>query len=124
MDYATFLALFLGVPLVGLMVVLRWRLLDRRFLALEATLALLALAFMIPWDHLAATWHLWMWAPERTWGWRIFEIPLEEILFCVMQALLIGALTYALVLAIQGQRAASSLLSHNAALPDEIGRKP
>lgn len=115
MHYATFLTLFLGVPLVGLIIVLRRQLLDRRFLALEAALVMLALAFMIPWDHLAATWHLWVWTPGRIWGWRLFEIPLEEILYCILQTLLTGALTYALVLAVQRRRTAQPLPSPDAA---------
>ncbi len=97
MTYAAFLALFLGVPLAALMLALalRGRLLRRRYLALTAALMGIALLYMAPWDHLAAVWGLWVWAPGRTWGLRLWAIPPEEYLFCLLEALLAATLTYA-----------------------------
>lgn len=95
MTYATFLALFLGVPLVALALLLRRRLSRRRYLVLTAALMGIALLYMAPWDHLAAVWRLWSWAPGRTVGPRLWAIPPEEYLFCLLEALFAATLTYA-----------------------------
>lgn len=97
MTYAVFLALFLLAPLVALGVALavRGRLLRRRYLALTLALMAVALLYMAPWDHLAAVWGLWRWAPGRTWGIRLWAIPPEEYLFCLLETLLAATLTYA-----------------------------
>lgn len=94
-TYAAFLALFLGVPLAALALLLRKRLLRRRYLALTLALTGIALLYMAPWDHLAAVWGLWRWAPGHTWGIRLWSIPPEEYLFCLLEALLAATLTYA-----------------------------
>ena len=95
MSYAAFLALFLGMPLTALALVLRRQLLRRRFLVPTLALIGMALLYMAPWDHLAAVWGLWRWEPGRTWGIRLWDIPPEEYLFCLLEALLATALTYA-----------------------------
>ena len=98
MTYADFLLIFLLAPLIGLVVTLRRRLLDRRFLALAGGLTLVALLYMAPWDHTAAVWGLWTWAPGRTWGARWWAVPPEEYLFCMLEALLAVTLIYAVLL--------------------------
>lgn len=102
LTYADFLLIFLIAPLVALLVALgvipRRRLLDRRFVALTGGLTLVALLYMAPWDHTAAVWGLWTWAPGRTWGVRWWAVPLEEYLFCLLEALLGCALVYAALL--------------------------
>ena len=95
MTYATFLAIFLVTPLLALAALLRRRLLDRRYLALAGGLALVALVYMAPWDHTAAVWGIWTWGAGRTWGARWWNVPPEEYLFCVLEALLAVTLTYA-----------------------------
>jgi lycopene cyclase domain-containing protein len=97
MTYADFLLLFLVLPLSMLVIVLRRRLLDQRYLVLTGILMLIALVYMAPWDHVAAVWGLWTWASNRTWGLRWWAIPPEEYLFCVLEALLAITLTYALL---------------------------
>jgi lycopene cyclase domain-containing protein len=96
MTYAQFLLLFLILPLVAIALVLRRRLFDRRLLLPAATLMVVALLYMAPWDHLAAVWGVWTWTPGRTWGIRLWDVPPEEYLFCVLETLLAVALTYAL----------------------------
>ncbi|HEX8995821.1 MAG TPA: lycopene cyclase domain-containing protein [Ktedonobacterales bacterium] len=98
MTYGDFLLIFLLAPLIALAVVLRRRLLDRRFLALAGALTLVALLYMAPWDHTAAVWGLWTWAPGRTWGPRWWAVPPEEYLFCALEALLAAVLIYAALL--------------------------
>ena len=97
MTYAVFLLLFLVLPLSVLVIFLRRRLLDRRYLVLTGILTLVALVYMAPWDHLAAVWGLWTWASGQTWGLRWWAIPPEEYLFCVLETLLAITLTYALL---------------------------
>lgn len=97
-TYAQFLLFFLLVPLGVLVLVLRRKLLDRRYLTLAGVLALVALVYMAPWDHTAAVWKLWTWAPGQTWGVRWWAVPPEEYLFCVLEALLGVTLTYAALL--------------------------
>lgn len=95
MTYAQFLLLFLVFPLVALCAIMRRSLLRRRFLALAGALTLVALAYMAPWDHTAAVWGLWTWAPGHTWGLRWWNVPPEEYLFCLLEALLAVTVTYA-----------------------------
>ncbi len=97
MTYVDFLLLFLVLPLSVLVIFLRRRLLDRRFLVLTGILMLTALVYMAPWDHIAAVWGLWTWANSQTWGLRWWAIPPEEYLFCVLEALLAISLTYTLL---------------------------
>ena len=97
MTYAVFLLLFLVLPLSVLVIFLRQRLLNRRYLVLTGMLTLIALVFMAPWDHVAAVWRLWAWANNQTWGLRWWAIPPEEYLFCVLEALLAITLAYALL---------------------------
>jgi lycopene cyclase domain-containing protein len=97
MTYAEFLLLFLVLPLIALLIFLRWRLLVRDYLVFTGVLMLLALMYMAPWDHIAAVWGLWTWTDGRTWGLRLWAIPPEEYLFCVLEALLAITLTYALL---------------------------
>ena len=96
MTYADFLLIFLTVPLVALILLLRRRLLDWRFLTLAGALALVALLYMAPWDHTAAVWGLWTWAPAKTWGARWWAVPPEEYLFCILEALLAVTVIYAI----------------------------
>jgi lycopene cyclase domain-containing protein len=97
MTYAEFLALFLALPLLALAAILRRRLLNRRYLAVAALLLTIALAYMAPWDHTAAVWGLWTWAPGRTWGLRVWNVPPEEYLFCLLEALLAITVTFAVL---------------------------
>jgi lycopene cyclase domain-containing protein len=97
MTYTDFLLLFLVLPFIVLMIFLRRRLFDRRYLVFTGVLLLVALLYMAPWDHFAAVWGLWAWAKGQTWGLRWWAIPPEEYLFCLLEALLSITLTYALL---------------------------
>lgn len=97
MTYSDFLLLFLALPLLILVIILRKRLLDRRYLFIVGILTVVALVYMAPWDHFAATWGLWSWDNNRTLGFRWWAIPPEEYLFCVLEALLAITLTFAVL---------------------------
>ncbi len=98
-SYAAFLAIFLGIPNVLLLVMLRHRLSDKRLWGLLGALVVIALAYMVPWDHLAAVWGLWTWTPLQTWQKKLWAIPLEEYLFCILETMLATLLVYALLVA-------------------------
>lgn len=97
MSYAAFLAIFLVVPNAALLVYLRRRLRDWRLWGLMGALVLIALAYMVPWDHLAAVWGLWTWTPRQTWQQSFWAVPLEEYLFCILETMLAVLLMYALL---------------------------
>jgi len=97
MTYSEFLALFLALPIVALLVALRRRLRSRRLFLIASALLLIALAYMAPWDHTAAVWTLWTWAPGRTWGLRWWNVPPEEYLFCLLESLLAVLVAYAVL---------------------------
>ncbi len=97
MTYAGFLLLFLLLPLGILIGFLRQRLYNKRYLAITGALTLVALIYMVPWDHVAAIWGLWSWKNSQTWGIRWWAIPPEEYLFCILEALLAITLTFALL---------------------------
>ena len=118
MTYTQFLALFLGVPLAACVLTLRRRLLTRRYLLPAGALMLIALVYMAPWDHTAAVWGLWTWARSQTWGIRLWAIPPEEYLFCLLEALLAVTLTYA-VYTWRSERARSRADSMGSDTPTE-----
>ena len=96
MTYAGFLLIFLVIPLLFLWLLLRQHLREKGYWLLMALLPPLSLAFMAPWDHVAVVWGLWSWTTPQTWGIRLWQIPLEEYLFCVLETMLAITLTYAL----------------------------
>lgn len=95
MTYAQFLLLFLILPLVACAVLLRRRLFSRRYAIPAVALMLIAIVYMAPWDHTAAVWGLWTWTRGQTWGVRLWAIPPEEYLFCLLEALLAVTLSFA-----------------------------
>ncbi len=100
MTYARFLLRFLVVPIVLLAIlVLRdhyqaqkrgRRLLGWSPILIVAALIMLAILYTTPWDnHLIAT-RVWWYRPTLVSGITIGWIPLEELLFFLLQTLLIG----------------------------------
>ena len=89
MTYGRFLFLFLVLPL-GLLLTRAevragpWRPLF--WLLLVVYLA------TTPWDSLAVAQGLWDFPEGKTWGVRLFRLPLEEYLFFGLQTCLVGLL--------------------------------
>ena len=98
MTYAGFLSLFLLLPLVILSLLLRQRLLNRRYWFATGLLLLAVLLGMALWDHTAVALGIWSWTPQQTWGLRLWLIPLEEYLFALLETLLLTMLVYAISL--------------------------
>ena len=82
MTYASFLALFVGLPLVVMWVAWRPR--------VPVVLLLIVYAAATPWDNLAAGSGLWTFAPDKIGGLRLWHLPIEEYAFFGLQTLLTG----------------------------------
>ncbi len=96
-SYASFLGLFLVLPIVAIFLYIRPRL--RRFHWLAgAIVCLLAFAYTTPWDNYAAYRHLWTFAPSFVLGrpYWFGYLPLEEYLFYFAQAIFVCFATVAL----------------------------
>jgi putative membrane protein len=100
MTYSKILLLFLGPPLVVLLIIVPhdvWRWLRCRkggvrwlpYLAVM-THVLLALIYTTPWDNYLVATGVWWYQPNLVSGWRIGYVPIEEYSFFVLQTLLTG----------------------------------
>lgn len=89
MTYARFLALFVLVPMVFVLVVQRRQL--RTAAGPLALLLVVVYATTAVWDNAAVAMGLWAFDDARTWGLRIGWLPLEEYLFFGLQSVLTGA---------------------------------
>lgn len=95
MTYAGFLCLFLLLPILILGLFLRRRLLEKRYWLTTTLLCLPVLICMAPWDHTAVLWGIWNWTPRQTWQIRLWLVPLEEYLFCILETILATMLLFA-----------------------------
>jgi lycopene cyclase domain-containing protein len=98
MTYSLFLLIFLGIPLV-ILILIAWfdrrsrRSLPAEFSGLPAwmpalTLIILAVVYTTPWDNYLVATGVWYYQPGRVWGVTLGWVPLEEYLFFVLQTLL------------------------------------
>lgn len=90
MTYALFLLLFLCLPTVVLVFVLRGRIARHHAIAL-ALVNLLAFVYTTPWDNFAAYKKLWTFAPAFVWGKPFWfgYLPMEEYLFYFAEAVFV-----------------------------------
>jgi lycopene beta-cyclase len=88
-TYGRFLLLFLVLPL-GLLL-LRADVRRGPWRPLVCLLVVASLA-TTPWDSWAVAHGLWDFPEGKTWGVRLFRLPLEEYLFFGLQTLLVGLL--------------------------------
>lgn len=89
MTYASFLALFVVLPIVFLAVRYRKTFTPRSLLPL-GLLLLVVYTATTPWDNMAVKWGLWGFDAERIWGVKLGYLPIEEYLFFGLQTLLVG----------------------------------
>ena len=105
MTYLQFLAVFVAIPILGLLLVLR-----RHLRALPwpsmAGLCLVALLYTAPWDNQLVINGVWTYSRQRVLGIVLGVVPLEEYAFFVLQTLLTSLLTLALIQAIPAMRTA------------------
>lgn len=95
MSYATFLCIFLGVPLLALLALRRG--FSGRLALTLVGVSLLALLYTGPWDNLIIVHGVWSYGPGRVGGLVIGHVPLEEYAFYVLQVFFTGAVTAALL---------------------------
>jgi len=96
MNYPIFLLTFLGIPIAVLAYVLRKRI-SARWCAAVAFTALIAIVYTTPWDNYLVATGVWYYNPARIWGLVLGYVPLEEYLFFVLQTVLGGLVTLALI---------------------------
>ena len=101
MTYLGFLVRFLAVPIVALLVFLSWsarwggpaaRQGRKAFWLAVAVQVFLAVVYTTPWDNYLVAHGVWYYNPAQVSGILIGYVPIEEYIFFVLQAVLIGLL--------------------------------
>jgi lycopene cyclase domain-containing protein len=98
MSYFGFLLIFLVSPIAVLLVVLSFRRRSGRGITLGGRAAwiavaaqmLLAFVYTTPWDNYLVATGVWYYNPARVTGIVLGYVPLEEYLFFLLEALLVG----------------------------------
>jgi lycopene cyclase domain-containing protein len=99
MTYFGFLLRFLVVPIVALILFLRWKARRHRskvaaggraFWIALAVQVLLAVVYTTPWDNYLVAQGIWYYNPAQVSGILLGYVPLEEYAFFVLQAMLVG----------------------------------
>lgn len=97
MTYSLFLLVFLVIPSIVLAIIQR-RKVRRRWWGVAVGLTILmALIYTTPWDNYLVATGVWYYDPARVWGIVLGYVPLEEYLFFVLQTILGGLVTLALM---------------------------
>ncbi len=106
MHYFTFLAIFLGIPILFLSILAffdaRRRLnlpVSRNGFPFVAALLLhvfIAVAYTTPWDNYLVSTGIWHYHPELVTGVRLGWVPIEEYIFFILQTILTGLLLLSL----------------------------
>lgn len=98
MTYASFLGLFVVLPIVLLSFFLRTHVLRRQYWVTTGLLCIPVLLAMAPWDHVAVSLGIWNWSSQQIWGPRFWLVPLEEYFFAVCETILVTMLVYSSIL--------------------------
>jgi lycopene cyclase domain-containing protein len=93
MTYSEFLLLFLGLPILFFVLVLRVRL-QLSNLVLLVVLAVVALVYTAPWDNLLVASGVWAYSHDHVTGFVIGQVPAEEYAFYVLQVFATGLWIY------------------------------
>jgi len=89
MTYLQFLVIFLGLPIIAVLVALRGRV-PRWYWLNMAALCALVLVYTAPWDNLIVVNGVWSYGSRQVLGLVIGVVPLEEYLFYLLQVILTG----------------------------------
>lgn len=89
MTYASLLLIFGLVPIALLWLAAPGVI--GRYKGTLAVIVVLILLVSIPWE-MAAIDRIWFYSPRVLWGPRLFNLPLEELAFFVIDGLLVGTL--------------------------------
>ncbi|MBI3379960.1 lycopene cyclase domain-containing protein [Candidatus Gottesmanbacteria bacterium] len=91
MNYLIWLFIFVWIPTIVLWTFkfpLLWRYKKTLLYAM-----IFAVVFSFPWDVIAIHLRIWYFPNGKNLGIKIFEVPLEELLFMMTVTLLIGSIT-------------------------------
>jgi lycopene cyclase domain-containing protein len=94
-TYVEFLAIFLGIPVIAGVWITRG--IGRPLILTLAGISILALIYTAPWDNLIVINGVWSYGTHRVAGVILGHIPLEEYVFYVLQVIMTGTLTAALL---------------------------
>lgn len=89
MTYALILSVFGIAPITLLWLVFPWVI--RRYKGTLFVIVILILLVSIPWEMLSVD-RIWYYSPGVIWGPRLFNLPVEELAFFVVDGLLVGSL--------------------------------
>lgn len=89
MTYA-FLLLIFGIAPIGVMWLAGPRLIQR-YRGTLLVIVFLILLVSIPWEIMAID-RIWYYSPRVIWGSRLFSLPIEEVIFFIIDGLLVGTL--------------------------------
>ena len=89
MTYALLLLIFGLAPITLLWLAAPW--VVRRYKGTLFIIVVLILMVSIPWEMIAID-RLWFYSPRVVWGVRLFNLPVEELTFFVIDGLLVGTL--------------------------------
>jgi lycopene cyclase domain-containing protein len=92
-SYSQFLALFLGLPILFFVGILRVRL-QLSILVLLGVLSIVALVYTAPWDNLLVASGVWTYCHDHVSGLVIGRVPAEEYAFYVLQVFATGLWVY------------------------------
>lgn len=97
MTYLGFLLIFVVLPTVLLWIGVRQRRASGEgggsrwaFAPYIPVQAAIALIYTTPWDNFLVARGVWSYAPERTLGWTIGWVPIEEYLFFILESAMVG----------------------------------
>jgi lycopene cyclase domain-containing protein len=89
MTYAALLFFFGVIPIALLW--LNWPRLVRRHTGSLLIIVILIMLVSIPWE-MVAVGRIWYYSPRVIWGPRLFNLPVEELAFYVIDGLFVGTL--------------------------------
>ena len=89
MSYVLFLVLFIGVPLVGLLNLLRGSI-RRLHLLMLVIMATFAVVYTTPWDNYLAATRVRYYNPQLVLNINLGFVPVEEYAFFALQSFLTG----------------------------------
>ena len=89
MTYALLLLVFGIAPITLIWLAAPW--VVRRYKGTLIVIVILILMVSIPWEMIAID-RLWFYSPRVIWGLRLFNLPVEELAFFVIDGLLVGTL--------------------------------
>jgi lycopene cyclase domain-containing protein len=95
-TYLQFLAVFVGIPIVAVLLLLRRDLTRIPWPAIGAV-CLLALVYTTPWDNMLVASGVWSYPRERVANVVLGVVPIEEYGFFVLQTILTSLFTLLLI---------------------------